>query len=231
MNESNLIKTVDFLLLLASACLFYGLLYYFTEEHVQATKGITGKAEVVQIPEPKDEPKNISNLFELRTEIDSLGIHYETLETEYVGVCFITAYCPQELGFIEYSDGTDNFPKGWLTASGEICHYSEDPFEPTTCAIDRNYFGFYELLMIDGKVYRTEDTGAFRGLWVDVFRPDYESMTEHGSHYSEVYSIYYEEHFLSAKERKKQNEWFNDYLHYWRVGDRVPCRNYCRTDD
>lgn len=230
MKESNLIKTVNALFFIGSACLLYGLSIYVTEEHRTRTKELfrtkTIRIQNEQTEEPKHEPNPIlTNCFELRNCIDSMDIQYVLIETEYIGICYITAYCPQECGYIEYSDGTDNFPKGWMTASGTICHYSENNYEPTTCAIDRNYFGFNELLMIDGKVYQTEDTGAFRGMWVDVFRPDFDSMWEHGAHYSEVYSVEYVTKTLSAKERKLNNEWIRNYLFDRCACDRIPCRN------
>ena len=229
MNESTLIKSINVLLLFASACLFHGLLYYVTEEHRQEVKGSQGKKTEIQIPEPdtKEPNPNLEGYYDILSAIESIDVYYTVIETEYVGVCYITAYCPQELGYVEYSDGTDNFPKGWATASGAICHYSESNFEPTTCAIDRRYFGFNEYLMVDGKVYVTEDTGAFSGMWIDVFRPTYEQMWEHGSHYSEVYSVEFVTKKVSAKERMKNNEWFRNYLRNRGVCIGFGCRNGC----
>ena len=227
MKESNLIKTVNVLLLCASALLYYGLLYYITEEHMTEVKGSQGKkTEVISIPEPKKEPNPyLKGYYDLKSEIDSLEIRYTVIETDYVGVCFITAYCPWECGY-----NGENYPRGWTTSSGAICHYSDLWYEPTTCAIDRNYFSYSEYLLIDGKVYVTEDTGpGVRGMWVDCFVESMEEVYSWDTGYKEVYSVYFVDKTLSVKERRLINEWFNNYLHYRSGRSWFDCRNDCRN--
>ena len=137
--------------------------------------------------------KQFDEWFEMRTVLYNVKGSYEYIEYEYIGYYFVTAYAPEECGF----DGS-NFPKGWTTASDTICHYSDDWKTPTTCAIDRNYHGFGEYLLIgdpyskntaDKKIYVTEDTGAFRGKWIDVFRPNYADMAAFPTGYFPVYSV------------------------------------------
>ena len=157
---------------------------------------------------------------ELRNIWDSADITYTTVETEYLGRYFVTAYCPEECGY-----NGSNYPTGWRTSSGTICHYSDDPYEPTTCAIDRNYHRYNELLMIEGKVYNTEDTGpGVRGLWVDCFVETMSEVYAWNTGFKSVYSVSYEEHFLSSNERKETHELINNYLHDRSVSVRSPYR-------
>lgn len=112
--------------------------------------------------------------------------HYNTytmIETEYIGEYFVTAYCPEECGW------------SWSTSSGATCHYSDDPMVPTTCAIDRNYHGYGELLMIDGKLYITEDTGpGVKGRWIDCFVETMDEVHVWDTGWKSVYSVTIIEH-------------------------------------
>lgn len=210
MNESKLTNTINFLLLIATACLITGI--ENIEPHRAYHKEMPdSKYEL--IPYEEDPSGAIYNPYltqelKLRNEWQGITITYTTIETEYAGRHFITAYCPEECGY-----NGNNFPSGWKTSSGAICHYSEDPLEPTTCAIDRRFHPYSEYLLIDGKIYVTEDTGpGVQGLWVDVFRPDYESMSAFGSHYSDVYYVTFITH------RKDGTE------HYERIRNYLLCR-------
>ncbi len=112
--------------------------------------------------------------------------HYNTytvINTEYIGEYFVTAYCPAECG------------GSWSTSSGATCHYSDDPMVPTTCAIARNYHGYGEYLMIDGKIYVTEDTGpGVKGRWVDCFVETMDEVNSWDTGWKSVYSITFEEY-------------------------------------
>lgn len=97
---------------------------------------------------------------------------------EYLCKGYMTAYCAEECGW------------NYSTASGAICHYSDEWYEPTTCAIDRNYFHFGDLFMIEGKIYVAEDTGsAVKGLHWDLYFETLDEVYEYGSHYADVYSV------------------------------------------
>lgn len=121
------------------------------------------------------------------------------IHTESLGYYYITAYCPQECGYVEYSDGTDNYPAGWRTASGEICHradWEDRLYEPTTCAISRSYHSFGDLFYIEefDRVFVAEDTGSgVQGKHLDLFYETYEEMASFPTGYYEVYSVWYEE--------------------------------------
>lgn len=144
---------------------------------------------------------------DFRNEWEDITVTYSTVHTEYLGRYFLTAYSDEETYSRE-------------TASGIEVHYSEDPFEPTTCAIDRNYHSFGDLFMIDGKVYIAEDTGAFRGLWIDCFVETMEEVREFNTRYESVYSVSFEKHILTKSERLILHERFNNYLHDRSAGDR-----------
>lgn len=124
---------------------------------------------------------------------------YIIIHKESLGYYYITAYCPHECGYVEYSDGTDNFPAGWRTASGEICHradWENRLYEPTTCAISRSHHSFGDMFYIEefDRVFVAEDTGpGVQGKHLDLFYETYEEMSEFPTGYYEVYSVWYEE--------------------------------------
>lgn len=225
MTEEQLIKRVDSLLCVAiiSIAVAGTHLPYFKEpEQIEEEKEPV-TPEIVLIPqvyEKRQPNKAVLKEMELRNLWQSVDVTYTTLETEYLGRYFVTAYAPYECGY-----NGSNYPKGWTTSSGAICHYSDDPYEPTTCAIDRNYHRYGELLMIEGKVYVTEDTGAFSGLWVDCFVETMEEVYAWNTGYKSVYSVSYEDHKLPTNERKVLHERLNTYLHDWRVSYRSPDRH------
>lgn len=226
MTEEQLIKRVDSLLCVAiiSIAVAGTHLPYFKEpEQIEEEKEPV-TPEIVLIPqvyEKRQPNKAVLKEMELRNLWQSVDVTYTTLETEYLGRYFVTAYAPYECGY-----NGSNYPKGWTTSSGAICHYSDDPYEPTTCAIDRNYHRYGELLMIEGKVYVTEDTGpGVRGLWVDCFVETMEEVYAWDTGYKSVYSVSYEDHELPTNERKVLHERLNTYLHDWRVSYRSPDRN------
>ena len=216
MTEEKLIKTINTLLLLASMFFFYGVSYKLAEINdrpKEKNKPKYTKTECVfEIPEPDTYWRTVHNLaldeeMNLRNIWQAVEITYTTIETEYLGRYFITSYCPEECGY-----NGSNYPKGWTTASGTICHYSESNFEPTTCAIDRRFHKFGELLMVDGKVYVTEDTGSgVKGLWVDCFVETMDEVRNWDTGYKSVYSVTFKNH--SFIERKvNYNAYFNNYL-------------------
>ena len=135
---------------------------------------------IVPIPESEyvPPPTPTPNVFRenLVDNVNELSIEYTDIEIEYIGTYYITAYCPWECGY-----NGENFPKGWYTASGEICHradYENRLTEPTTCAIDRRYHSFGDMFYIEefDRVFVAEDTGAFSGKWLALFYEDYDEM-------------------------------------------------------
>lgn len=139
------------------------------------------------------------------TELD-IEYEYTEIEYEYIGEYFVTAYCPWECGY-----NGENFPKGWYTASGEICHraeYEDRLYEPTTCAVDPRIHHIGEdgdLFYIPefDRVFIAEDTGAFSGYWLDLFYEDYYEMAAFPTGYYSVYSVEYVTRTVSTKENKE----------------------------
>lgn len=116
------------------------------------------------------------------------------MQMESLGWYFITAYCPSECGW-----NGDNYPVGWTTASGEICHRADWEHrysEPTTCAISRSVHSFGEYFYIEefDRVFISEDTGpGVQGKHLDLFYEDYDSVLSFPTDYYEVFSVEYEE--------------------------------------
>lgn len=125
--------------------------------------------------------------------LGNVGLSYVTMEYEYIGDYFITAYCPEECGFRVYADGSDNFPNGWITSTGTIAHREEEWYVPSTCGINTKYLNYGDVFLIDGKIYVAEDTGYVTMPLIDLFMPSYEQMMTHGSHWTDVYKVSYVE--------------------------------------
>ena len=119
---------------------------------------------------------------------------YTIMHKDYIGTYFITAYCPSECGY-----NGENYPAGWTTASGEICHRADWEYrlwEPTTCAIDRNIHGFGDMFYIEefDRVFVAEDTGpGVNGRHLDLFYEEYDDVISFPTGYYAVYSVWYEE--------------------------------------
>ena len=123
--------------------------------------------------------------------LNNISISVDRMEFEYIGDYYITAYCPEECGYRVYSDGSDNFPNGWITSTGTIAHREEEWWNPSTCGINTNYLSYGDHFLIDGKIYVAEDTGYVTMPLIDLFMPSYEQMMTHGSHWTDVYKVHY----------------------------------------
>lgn len=119
---------------------------------------------------------------------------YTIMHKDYIGTYFITAYCPSECGY-----NGENYPTGWATASGEICHradWEDRLWSPTTCAIDRSIHSFGDIFYIEefDRVFVAEDTGpGVNGKHLDLFYETYDEMASFPTGYYAVYSVWYEE--------------------------------------
>lgn len=128
---------------------------------------------------------------------------YYTTEYEYIGRYFITAYSPEECGY-----NGSNYPAGWVTSSDTICHQSDDWKTPNTCAIDRDYHKYGEILLIgdpnnpdNRRTVITEDTGpGVQGHWIDVFVDSYDQVINWNTRYDNVYRVKYIEHEITIEE-------------------------------
>lgn len=153
------------------------------------------------IPPPTPTPNVMYEA--MNDSIGEIEIEYTDIEYEYIGTYYITAYCPWECGY-----NGENFPKGWSTASGTICHradYENRLTEPTTCAVDprihsiwgETYFYIPEF----DRVFVAEDTGSgVKGYHLDLFYED--DVSDFPTGYYEVYSVEY----VTKTVRVKENE-------------------------
>lgn len=211
-KKSPLLALVVVILLSYGFIALYG---YYMKNPPEYKQGFTPKDFEVPLPKYQVEFKQKQKInrlpqfdgwFEMRSRMYDVPLSYNYIEYEYLGMYFVTAYCPEECGF-----NGSNFPKGWTTASDTICHYSDDWKTPTTCAIDRNYFSFGEYLMIghpdseDKKIYVTEDTGAFRGRWIDCFVETMYEVDTWATGYYPVYSVEFKTKKINSK------GWFYQY--------------------
>lgn len=119
---------------------------------------------------------------------------YVIMHKDYIGTYFITAYCPSECGY-----NGENYPTGWTTASGEICHradWEDRLWSPTTCAVDRSIHSFGDMFYIEefDRVFVAEDTGpGVNGRHLDLFYEEYDDVVSFPTGYYAVYSVWYEE--------------------------------------
>ena len=200
MTEKQLIKTVNTLLLFAMICLGSGLLMLVTDPRTEKLgRTQEGKAQAAPEPEPKQyeypkinlEVAYFDNWYK-PTHIVSEVVTDVSMEYHYLGYYYLTAYCPWECGY-----NGSNYPAGWRTASGAICHradYENRLTEPTTVAIDRSLHSFGTVFYIPAfdRTFVAEDTGsAVKGYHLDLFYEDYGDMASFPTGYYEVYSVEY----------------------------------------
>ena len=174
-------------------------------EKDQAAKWENHEVDTRELRQMSQFDKNTLPALEIIRRAEDLPISFQTLEYDYIGIFYITAYSDMETFCRE-------------TASGEEVHYSESNFEPTTCAIDRSLFSFYEIIAVgdgeDRKVYITEDTGsAVIGRHVDVYRETLVEVQNFPTSYQPVYYVRYVDHKITTKERRLIHELNNNYLH------------------
>lgn len=228
MNEKNLIKTVNSLLCFATAFLFIGLLAFVYDKHLTYSKDMPCKAENVVSYIPEEAKRVIyynaalEGYYELLNEIVGLETYYCTVEGDFLGYFFITAYCPYECGYREYEDGTDNFPCGWTTATDTICYRADEEHrltEPTTCAADPRYFrvaaedGDLFYLPDFSRVFQAQDTGsAVLNYHIDLFYESYFDVLNFPTGYYPVYSAEIITHAVSGRERMIRQQIIKDTI-------------------
>lgn len=124
---------------------------------------------------------------------------------------YVTAYCPWECGF-----NGNNYPAGWRTASGEICHradWGNRYTEPTTVAVDMSYHRFGDVFYIAefDRVFIAEDNGpGVRGKHLDIFYESWEEMASFPTGYYTVYSVEVSEYCVRASDYDVR-EYINAY--------------------
>lgn len=226
-TENKLIRTIDALLIVAIfffTCAFlegiHSMQQHQANKHyeqaasqLEATKPYSSfQVDGIPLERIKHMPQPaIQAWANMQNILGSIDISYTTIELDYLGMYFITAYCPSECG------------GSWTTSSGVTCHYSAENYTPTTCAIDRNFHSYGDLLMIDGKIYVAEDTGpGVQGRWVDCFVETMFEVETFNTRYTDVYAVSYATHTISSRELMCQNEWSNYYRLCNVLGTRHP---------
>ena len=125
-------------------------------------------------------PKSFETAREIRRKIDEVPILRTELILSNEYRVFLTAYCAEECGW------------SYATSSGAECHRSSDSdrYEPTTCAVDLRYFSYGELFYVpsEDRVYIAEDTGAFYGMWLDLYQSDMADVRYFNTRYETVYT-------------------------------------------
>jgi 3D (Asp-Asp-Asp) domain-containing protein len=206
MREETLIRTVNSLLAFASILIIYGTINIephkevkeevFIREEEAAPKQVP-KIEIPPTPNPTLEAYSLK-----MDELNDIEIVYQTIEKTYLTRGYITAYCNCSK-CCTYA----NQP----TASGKMPVYSEDNFGITSCAIDPRYYKFGQLFMIDGKIYRADDTGSavLGRKHFDLFQKDHKSVTKFNTHYTTVYKV----KFVTHRKEGCTHEHLLDFIH------------------
>ena len=228
MTNDQYIETINALFVAAFIFMFSGFLTIpdMIAEHredAEVDKDGHGKwesstGETIECRDMTEFDKKTLPALEIIQKAEDLPIIYTTIEYDYIGIFYITAYSDMETYCRE-------------TASGEEVHYSDSNFEPTTCAIDRSIFPFYTLIAVgdgdDRKVYITEDTGsAVIGRHVDVYRETLAEVQNFPTSYQPVYYAYYVDHKITTKERRYLHDYDNNYLN-----DRMFCAGHTGGTD
>ena len=152
--------------------------------------GYSAKDMFVELPDVSRETETeLIEITRVESEYQPVKITYKKMELTSLGRYYLTAYCPSECGY-----NGSNYPTGWQTASGNICHRASYEYrlsEPTTAAIDMSYNRFGDTFYIPAfdRTFRAEDNGAFRGKWIDLFYEEYSDVLSFPSGYYEVFSV------------------------------------------
>ena len=138
----------------------------------------------VELPEIKYEeveivyPDILDDYYDLKQELGSITFPKKRIVLGDSHRMFITAYCSAECG------------GSVTTSSGATVHRPDDPYEPTTCAIDRRYFRYGDLFYVpsEDRVYVAEDTGsAVKGMHIDLFQTSMGAVSGYNTRYETVY--------------------------------------------
>lgn len=140
-------------------------------------------------PEPVY-PEVIDDIHDIRQLLGELSYPRRRIVLGDTHRMFITAYCSAECC------------GSTMTSSGATVHREEDPYEPTTCAIDRRYFSYGDLFYIpsEDRIYVAEDTGSgVKGMWLDEFHLSMSDVRHYNTRYETIYEceIVYDDILLS----------------------------------
>lgn len=185
-------------------------------------QGFTPKDFVVPLPKSQMDFKQAQKVnrlpqfdewYQMRSLLAQLPCEYQYFEYEYIGYYFVTAYCPEECGY-----NGSNYPKGWTTSTGTICHYSDTWSEATTCAIDPKVRKYGDYILVgnpdskDKKLYHAEDCGpGVQGKWIDCFRDNYSDMASFPTGYYPCYLVRIKTAKIQDKGWFYKYDIFNDY--------------------
>lgn len=187
------------ILLIALALLFILFAIMNYEPKPIIYDGFSSRDMYCELPKNwREEPEEVEpEIFEIHREFNRklasvpITITYPKIVLDNEYRVFLTAYCAEECGW------------NYSTSSGEICHRSSDPYEPTTCAIDLRYFSYGTLFYVpsEDRLYIAEDTGSgVKGLWIDTYQDDMSDVHSYDTRYEAVYTAhieYYEVTWLS----------------------------------
>lgn len=196
MTEEKLIKTISWLLFIASASLFYGLTYYVTDRAIPEetepsySDQFTPKDFGTAPTEPWWTEDTRIEMSEVEEKWIAPVVTYKEMKLTSLGTYYITAYCPSECGYNGH-----NYPTGWMTASDTICHRASHEYrlsEPTTCAISRSVHSFNQVFYIKefDRTFVAEDTGpGVKGKHLDLFYEEYSDVCSFPTGYYEVFAV------------------------------------------
>ena len=187
------------LLILTVTCCIVGILFISLNQEPQYDSidyfsSMDMNCEIPDIPPfPAPEPvypEVIDDIHDIRQLMGELSYQRRRIVLGDSHRMFITAYCSAECG------------GSTMTSSGATVHREDDPYEPTTCAIDRRYFSYGDLFYIpsEDRIYVAEDTGSgVKGMWLDEFHLTMGDVNRYNTRYETVYEceIVYDDILLS----------------------------------
>lgn len=210
MTKQSLLELV-FLLIISSFLTTAGILFYIQNpvdveepDYFTPVDMIADLPRLTPTPTPEPYlPECIDNAREIRRRLGELTITKTRLVLGNEYRMFITAYCSAECG------------GSTMTSSGATVHRSDDPYEPTTCAIDRRYFRYGDLFYVpsEDRVYVAEDTGSgVKGMWLDTYQLDYATVQSYNTRYETIYTCEVEYYDVLADNYNIHGYILEDYL-------------------
>ena len=172
------------------------------EEEIIEIVPLIETVEEEEIEEVQPTNEVIEELREIKRRLGEVTLTCTRLVLVNEYRVFITAYCAEECGW-NYWTSTDTY-----------CHRSThfNRYEPTTCAIDPNYFSYGTMFYIpsEDRVYIAEDTGLTRGMWIDTYQDDMSDVESYNTRYETVYTVVLEYYTVNSSIYHVQDI-INDY--------------------
>lgn len=163
-------------------------------------------------PTPRPTPSPVLKVYnEFIDYVDSLPTSYTVWEKVEEYPAYLTAYC---------ACSKCCWPSTGITASGTEVHWSEDPFDPDSCAIDPAHHSFGDVFMLDnGRLVVAEDTGSAVHDWsggrvhIDVYLPDHSDVVNFETRKTTIWRVEQVTYYVPADQKFNYRKYLEEKIY------------------